>query len=81
MSKSSLRAKAIAGLSFGGKGNSGLAETTGDNRNGKRARSARKKATGCMMRSAAGCKMAILVYSKCREFQTGSPVISYLKPR
>jgi hypothetical protein len=35
MSKSSLRAKAIPGLSFGGKGNSGLAETTGDNREWK----------------------------------------------
>jgi hypothetical protein len=35
MSKKSLRAKAIPGLRLGGEGNSGLAETTGDDRNGK----------------------------------------------
>ena len=35
MSEKSLRAKAIPGLKLKGKGQSGLAETTGDGRDGK----------------------------------------------
>ncbi len=31
--------------------------------------------------TAPGCQKEILVYSKCREFQTGSFIISHLKPR
>ena len=70
-----------SGVEAWGEGNPDLQRPRGTDGMEKRARSARKKATGCMMRSAAGFKMEIPVYRKCREFQTGSLVISYLKPR
>ena len=59
MSEKSLRAKAILGLRLGATGSPALRKPLGTTGMGNHARSARRKATGCIMRPAQGLKMEI----------------------